>query len=91
MTFTTLVLGLLSLISINRSWSRSIDQVFRSPNAVYQWVVAGAFGFLAAVPDVAELRSIFRFAPLHLADLGICIAAGIMSFILMELLKLKRT
>ena len=91
LTFTTLVLGLLSLITVNRSWSRSMVQVFRSANAAYRWVVAGAFGFLAAVLYVSELQSIFRFAPLRLTDLGICIAAGIMSFLLIELLKLKRT
>jgi len=53
-------------------------------------VVAGSFGFLAAVLYVTELQSIFPFAPLGPADLGICITAGIMSFLLIELLKLKR-
>jgi Ca2+-transporting ATPase len=91
LTFTTLVVGLLSLITFNRSWSRSVGQLVHSPNAAYRWVVTGAFGFLAAVLYVPELRSIFRFAPLHLAELIICIAAGIVSFFLIELVKLKRT
>jgi hypothetical protein len=54
-------------------------------------VVASAFGFLAVVLYVSELQIIFRFAPLRLADLGICIAASIVSFLLIELLKLRRT
>ena len=91
LTFTTLVFGLLSLITVNRSWSRSVVQLLRSPNAAYRWVMAGALGFLAAVLYVPELRSIFRFAPLHLTDLVICSAGGIVSFFLIELVKLKRT
>jgi P-type Ca2+ transporter type 2C len=91
LTFTTLVLGLLSSITMNRSWSRSILRLLRSPNAAYRWVMAGALGFLAAVLYVPELRSIFRFAPLHLDDLAICIAAGIMNFFLIALVKLKQT
>jgi P-type Ca2+ transporter type 2C len=91
LTFTTLVFGLLSLITVNRSRSRSIVQLLCSPNAAYRWVMAGAFGFLAAVLYVPELRSIFRFAPLHLNDLVICIGAGIVSFFLVELVKPKRT
>jgi Ca2+-transporting ATPase len=82
---------LLSSITINRSWSRSILRLLRSPNAAYRWVMAGALGFLAAVLYVPELRSIFRFAPLHLDDLAICIAAGIMNFFLIALVKLKQT
>ncbi|HEX2932853.1 MAG TPA: cation transporting ATPase C-terminal domain-containing protein [Candidatus Binatia bacterium] len=45
---------------------------------------------MAAVLYVPELQSIFRFALLHLADLIICIAAGIVSFFIIELVKLKR-
>ena len=52
--------------------------------------MAGALGFLAGVLYVPELRGIFHFAPLHLADLIICIAAGIVSFFIIELVKLKR-
>jgi len=53
--------------------------------------MAGALGFLAAVLYVPELLGIFRFAPLHLDDLAICIAAGIMNFFLIALVKLKQT
>jgi hypothetical protein len=33
----------------------------------------------------------FRFAPLHPADLAICIGAGMISLLLIEWLKLKRS
>jgi Ca2+-transporting ATPase len=91
LTFTTLVLGVLSLITVNRSRSRSLLQVLRSANAAYLWVVAGTLGFLAAVLYVTELQNIFRFAPLRFADLGICLATGIVCLLLIELLKMTRT
>src|SRR5262249_31583659 len=75
LTFTTLVFGLLSLITVNRSWSRDILQILHSPNAAYRWVMAGAIVFFAAVLYVPFLRSAFRFAPLSLENLGFAIVA----------------
>jgi Ca2+-transporting ATPase len=89
LTFGTLVLGVLSLITVNRSRSSSVLQILRSANTAYLWVVAGTFGFLAAVLYATGLQKIFRFDSLRLADLAICLAGGIMSFLLIELLKLN--
>ena len=88
LTFTTLVFGLLSLITVNRSWSRNILQILHSPNAAYRWVMAGAIVFLAAVLYVPFLRSAFRFAPLSLDNLGFAIAAA--SATLISLAAIKR-
>jgi Ca2+-transporting ATPase len=90
LTFATLIVGVVSLIFVNRSWSRNIFHALRSPNRAFWWVVAGAYGFLAAVIYVPILRNVFRFAPLHPADLAICAGAGTVSFLLIELFKLKR-
>ena len=90
LTFSTLIVGLLSLIFVNRSWSRSILGALSSPNRAFWWVVAGALGFLAAVLYIPALESAFRFAPLRATDLAICFVAGMVSFFLIELLKLKR-
>jgi Ca2+-transporting ATPase len=87
LTFTTLVLGLLSLITINRSWSRNILKILRSPNAAYRWVMVGATLFLMAVLYVPFLRSAFRFAPLSLEHLGFAIAAAFGMLILLVLIK----
>ena len=76
LTFTTLVLRLLSLITVNRSWSRNIVQILRSPNAAYRWVMVGATLFLMVVLYVSFLRSAFRFVPLSLEHLGFAIAAA---------------
>jgi P-type Ca2+ transporter type 2C len=90
LTFATLILGVLSLIFVNRSWSRSIIDALRAPNRAFWWVVAGALGFLAAVLYIPTLQSAFRFAPLHPDDWAICVGAAIINFLLIELLKLKR-
>ena len=91
LTFSTLIVGVISLIFINRSWSCGVFDALRSRNHAFWCVVAGAFGFLAAVLYVPMLRSAFRFAPLHPADLAICIGAGLFSQFLIELLKRLRS
>ncbi len=89
LTFTTLVIGLLGLISANRSWSRGIFGSLRSPNFAFWWVMTGALVFLAAVLYIPALRDIFRFAALHPNDLAICLGAGLLSFLLINWLGLK--
>jgi len=87
LTFTTLVFGLLSLITVNRSWSRDILQILHSPNAAYRWVMAGAIVFFAAVLYVPFLRSAFRFAPLSLENLGFAIVAAFATLISLATIK----
>jgi Ca2+-transporting ATPase len=84
------VIGVLALISANRSWSRSIFRILRLPNRAYWWVVAGAPALLGTVIYVPSLSRIFRFTALHPNDLAICIGAGLVSALLIELVKLKR-
>jgi P-type Ca2+ transporter type 2C len=89
LSFTTLVFGMLGLIAVNRSWSRSVIHALRSPNRAFWWVTAGALGFLAAVLYVPSLRDLFRFSTLHPGDLLICTSAGLLSSLVIELLKFK--
>jgi Ca2+-transporting ATPase len=91
LTFATLIFGVVSLIFVNRSWSRGALDALKSRNDAFWWVVGGALGFLAAVLYVPALSRAFKFAPLHPADLAVCVAAGAASFLLIELLKLRRT
>ena len=88
LTFATLVCGVLSLITVNRSWSRSLIQILRSPNAAYRWVIAGAMGFLAAVLYLPFLRGVFRFALPSADQLAFIVGAAFVMFIL--LLAIKR-
>jgi Ca2+-transporting ATPase len=88
LSFTTLIVANLALILTNRSWSRTVIQTLRTPNAALWWVLSGATGFLALVLCVPFLRGIFKFAELGPADLLICFAAGMLSIAWFEALKL---
>jgi Ca2+-transporting ATPase len=87
LTFTTLILANLGLIFTNLSWSGTIIETLRKPNAALWWVVGGAVVFLGLVLYVPFLRGLFRFAELHPVDLGICLAAGVLSILWFEGLK----
>jgi Ca2+-transporting ATPase len=88
LSFTTLILANLGLILTNLSWSGTIIETLRKPNAALWWVVGGAVVFLGLVLYVPFLRDLFRFAQLHPVDLGICLAAGVVSILWFEGLKL---
>jgi Ca2+-transporting ATPase len=84
---TTLILANLGLIFTNLSWSGTILETLRKPNAALWWVVGGALVFLVLALYMPFLRGVFRFAEMHPADLGICLAAGVFSILWFELLK----
>jgi len=89
LTFTTLVIQMISLIVVNRSRSHNIFRALRSPNRAFWWVVGGAIIFLAAVLYIPSLREVFGFARLHVDDLAASLGASIISTLLILLLKLK--
>jgi Ca2+-transporting ATPase len=78
------------LILTNRSWTRGITATLRAPNPAIWWVVCGAFAVLVLVIFVPYLQSLFRFSPLHLPDIAICLAAGVASLLWFEGWKLLR-
>lgn len=92
LTFTTLIVANLALIWTNRSWTRTILQMVRSPNKAVWWVTAGAAIFLALALLIPFLRNLFRFSALHPVDIVLCLVAGVISVIWFEALKRwKRT
>lgn len=90
LAFTTLIIANIGLILINRSWAHTALATLRSPNAALWWVISGAFVFLGLVLYVPVLRELFRFAELHMADVGICLFAGTVSILWFEAFKLIR-
>jgi Ca2+-transporting ATPase len=90
LTFSTLVIGMLALIVVNRSWSRNVVHALLAPNRAFWWVTVGALGFLAAVLYVPSLRALFRFSVMHPDDLLICTAVALLSGVVIELLKFSR-
>jgi len=87
LSFTTLIVANLGLIFTNRSWSRTIVTMWRSPNSALWWVSGGALVFLGLVLYVPFLRTLFHFGPLTLVDLAICFGAGIVSILWFEAMK----
>lgn len=90
LAFTTLVIANLILILSNRSLTRTIVETLRTPNAALWWVVGGATGLLTLTLTVPFLRDMFRFVPLHLNDVLLCVGAAIGSMLWFEILKLIR-
>ena len=88
LTFTTLIIANLALILTNRSWTRTILNVWRSPNPAVWWVVLGAAGFLGVVLYVRPVQTLFRFSMLRASDLALCITAGLFSIAWFEGLKI---
>jgi Ca2+-transporting ATPase len=88
LTFTTLIIANLALILTNRSWSRTIGNMWRSPNPAMWWVVLGAAGFLGVALYVPSIQNLFRFSRLHASDIALCLTAGMFSIVWFEVLKI---
>lgn len=87
LTFTTLVMANVALIVTNRSWSRTILAILRTPNPAMWWVVGSAFVFLALVLYVPFLKALFHFSTLHPNDIAFCAGATAVSIAWSETLK----
>jgi Ca2+-transporting ATPase len=88
LTFTTLIIANLALILTNRSWTRTILNMWRFPNRAMWWVVLGAAAFLSVALYVPPVQSLFRFSMLHPTDVMLCLSAGVFSIIWFEILKM---
>lgn len=87
LSFTTLVIGNLSLILVNRSWRHSVFHTFSTRNPALWWVIGGAFTFLLLVLALPILRDIFHFSPISAQQFMFCVLAGLASVIWFELYK----
>ena len=90
LTFAALVAAVVAIIITNRSWSRGLATVLRTPNPAQWPVVLGAIAVLAVVLSLPVARTLFHFAPLHLLDLAISIGAGLLCVGWIEALKAGR-
>lgn len=90
LAFTTLVIANLGLILTNRSHTRSVLSIVKSPSPTF-WIVAGGTAvFLTLALTNSFLRNLFSFAPIDTADAVLSVVVAIGCIILMELLKLAR-
>jgi len=87
LTFVSLVFTIVGLIFVNRSFSASMFTAFRRPNPALAWVllaVTAVLGLTLLWPLASDL---FRFGPLHIDDLSVTVAAGLVVLGVLEVLK----
>jgi Ca2+-transporting ATPase len=87
LTFFSLVLVIVSLIFVNRSFSTSLIAAFTRPNRILVVVVAFVVSVLTLSLTWPAAAELFRFGPLHTNDLSITVAAALASLVLLELSK----
>ncbi|HWQ64665.1 MAG TPA: cation-translocating P-type ATPase [Methanospirillum sp.] len=87
LTFTTIVIANLLLILTNRSWSETMFQTIQTPNKAMGWVFAGTLIGLALILIIPSLQNLFRFAPISLDELIVCVLAGVVSVLWFEVYK----
>jgi P-type Ca2+ transporter type 2C len=90
LSFAALVVAFLTIILVNRSWTRSLVGMLRVPNVAMWWVLGGAAAFLSAALSVPALQRLFSFAPLHGSDLIVSVLAGFGCLLWFEVLKRLR-
>jgi P-type Ca2+ transporter type 2C len=87
LAFFSLVLSIISLILVNRSFSTSLLSAFRRPNPTFVWILLAVVTILGLSLLWSPAAALFRFGPLHGDDLLITAAAGAATLLALEWLK----
>jgi P-type Ca2+ transporter type 2C len=87
LTFFSLVLVIVSLIFVNRSFTSSLVEAFTRPNRMLLFIVIFVAAVLATSLVWPAAANLFRFGPLHADDLAITVAAAIVSLVVLEISK----
>ena len=87
LTFVALILGILSLILVNRSFSSSLKLAVVRPNMALLSILFVVFAMLGLCLSVPTLRELFRFGVLHLDDLAVTIGSALLILVVLEFLK----
>jgi P-type Ca2+ transporter type 2C len=87
LAFFSLILTIVSLIFVNRSFSASLVTALRRPNPALALVLLAVTTMLSMTLLWPFARGLFRFGPLHLDDLALTLGAGVLVLVFLELLK----
>jgi Ca2+-transporting ATPase len=87
LAFVTLVITNFALIFTNRTSAFAFTDLMRRPNSMLWAVLALTSIFLAGTLVIPTIRALFFFDPLHRTDLILCLAAGMGSLLILELVK----
>jgi P-type Ca2+ transporter type 2C len=87
LVFFSLVMTIVSLIFVNRSFSASLITALRRPNPALVWVLASVTTMLGLTLLWPFAQGLFSFGPLHWDDLALTLAAGALVLVALEGLK----
>lgn len=87
LTFFSLVLTIVGLIFVNRTFSQSLLIALLRPNRSLGVVVIAVAAALGGTLLWSPANELFRFGPLHIDDLAVTLAAGVAVLVCLELLK----
>jgi Ca2+-transporting ATPase len=87
LAFFSLVVVIVSLIFVNRSFSASLATALRRPNRALVLVLVAVSTMLSLTLLWPFARELFRFGPLHVDDLAVTLGAGIVVLVSLEVLK----
>jgi len=87
LAFFSLVLVIVALIFVNRSFSASMLTALRRPNRALVLVLPAVAAMLATTLLWPMASGLFRFGPLHWDDLALTLGAGVAVFVILEIVK----
>ena len=87
LAFFSLVMTIVGLIFVNRSFSASLITAFRRPNPALVSVLISVAAMLGLTLLWPFAQGLFRFGPLHWDDLALTLAAGVLVLSFLEFLK----
>lgn len=88
LAFFSLVMTIVGLIFVNRSFSASLFEALRRPNTSLALVLITVMAILGVTLFWPFASDLFRFGPLHLDDLALTVGAGVIVLVLLEVFKL---
>jgi P-type Ca2+ transporter type 2C len=90
-SFGALVVGIIALILVNRSWRLTIWQSLRQRrNGTLRWILAATAGLLVLLLAVPALRDAFNLSPTTVVDWVVMVVAGFVGVLWFELYKALR-
>jgi P-type Ca2+ transporter type 2C len=76
LSFFSLVVTIVGLIFVNRSFSASLREGLGRPNPALAFVIAAVVAVLTLSLAWPFAQGLFRFGPLHVDDLALAVASG---------------
>jgi Ca2+-transporting ATPase len=87
LAFAALVAVNLGLALVNRSQDPRPWAALVRRNRAFWWVAGGSTALLAAIIAFEPTRALFRFGPLHLNDVAVAAASGVVVLFGLDLAK----